>query len=172
MDHLLTLGISNPRARAVIKALKDGGVSSTKLLQVVSGSNLAPLLDSVDRELASQAEKEKLLGNEIEFNVRMPNNELVKMTGRCGESLCDIKGMQNLLERACGGTMACSTCHVLLDEKTFQSTPPASEAEEDMLDLAYGVNSTSRLSCQVILEDYMEGMVVEIPGQVNNMFEL
>lgn len=52
---------------------------------------------------------------------------------------------------ACGGEIACSTCHVILDEKTYKSLPAPEEEEEDMLDLALGLTDTSRLGCQVVV---------------------
>ena len=58
------------------------------------------------------------------------------------------------LEGACEGSLACSTCHVVVDEEFFDKLPKASEDEEDMLDLAFGLTHTSRLGCQIkITED-------------------
>lgn len=59
--------------------------------------------------------------------------------------------------------MACSTCHVIVSPDWFGKLPEASADEEDMLDLAAGVARTSRLSCQIILTDALEGMEVRIP---------
>ena len=57
------------------------------------------------------------------------------------------------LEGTCEGQMSCSTCHVIVDAADFAGLPSASEAEEDMLDLAAGATRTSRLSCQIHLRD-------------------
>ncbi|GAA4763284.1 ferredoxin family 2Fe-2S iron-sulfur cluster binding protein [Stakelama sediminis] len=73
------------------------------------------------------------------------------------------------LEGTCEGQMACSTCHVIVAEEDFDRLPPASEEEEDMLDLAAGVTRTSRLSCQIDLTDALDGLTVRIPAQVRNM---
>ena len=73
------------------------------------------------------------------------------------------------LEGTCEGQMACSTCHVLIDADWFAKLPRASEEEEDMLDLAAGATRTSRLSCQIILTEEMDGLTVRIPGQSRNM---
>jgi ferredoxin-2, mitochondrial len=73
------------------------------------------------------------------------------------------------LEGTCEGQMACSTCHVIVESEDFLKLPPASEAEEDMLDLAAAATRTSRLSCQIILEDKLDGLTVRIPGESYNM---
>jgi 2Fe-2S ferredoxin len=73
------------------------------------------------------------------------------------------------LEGACEGSMACSTCHVIADPKWFDKLPPASEEEEDMLDLAFDVRETSRLGCQIVLTPDLDGLVVTIPAQHYNL---
>ncbi len=73
------------------------------------------------------------------------------------------------LEGTCEGQMACSTCHVIVDLEWFDRLPPASEEEEDMLDLAAGARRTSRLSCQIDLSDDLDGLTVSIPAESRNM---
>ena len=73
------------------------------------------------------------------------------------------------LEGPCEGQMACSTCHVIVAKEWFARLDPASEDEEDMLDLAAGVARTSRLSCQVLLSEALDGLEVRIPGEARNM---
>ncbi|WP_432770824.1 MAG: 2Fe-2S iron-sulfur cluster binding domain-containing protein [Sphingopyxis sp.] len=73
------------------------------------------------------------------------------------------------LEGTCEGQMACSTCHVIVAKEDFDRLPPATEMEEDMLDLAAGVRRTSRLACQILLTDAMDGLTVHIPGESRNM---
>lgn len=67
------------------------------------------------------------------------------------------------LEGTCEGQMACSTCHVIVAREWFARLPEASEEEEDMLDLAADVHATSRLSCQIVLTEDMDGLEVLIP---------
>ncbi|WP_336980248.1 2Fe-2S iron-sulfur cluster-binding protein [Altererythrobacter fulvus] len=69
------------------------------------------------------------------------------------------------LEGTCEGQMACSTCHVIVDPEWFTRLKPASDDEEDMLDLAAAVERTSRLSCQIVLEPELEGLTVRIPRE-------
>lgn len=76
------------------------------------------------------------------------------------------------LEGTCEGQMACSTCHVIVAKEWFAQLPPASEEEEDMLDLAAGVTSTSRLACQIILTAELDGIAIHIPDQSHDMQRL
>jgi ferredoxin len=73
------------------------------------------------------------------------------------------------LEGTCEGQMACSTCHVIIDRDDFDRLPFASEEEEDMLDLAAGARRTSRLSCQIVLTEDLDGLTVHIPSESRNM---
>lgn len=73
------------------------------------------------------------------------------------------------LEGTCEGQMACSTCHVIVAPDWFDRLPAASEEEEDMLDLAAGVRRTSRLSCQIVLAEELDGLAVTIPADSHDM---
>jgi ferredoxin len=74
------------------------------------------------------------------------------------------------IEGACGGGLACATCHVIVEDKVFyDSLPKASEEEEDMLDMAFGLESTSRLCCQLIITKEMEGIRFKIPEGTCNL---
>lgn len=73
------------------------------------------------------------------------------------------------LEGTCEGQMACSTCHVILSDEDFAKLPPATEAEEDMLDFAAGVTRTSRLACQIQIDGAWDSLTVRIPPVVRNM---
>jgi ferredoxin-2, mitochondrial len=73
------------------------------------------------------------------------------------------------LEGTCEGQMACSTCHVIIAAEDFARLPRASEEEEDMLDLAAGATRTSRLSCQILLDNSLDGLTVRMPPESRNM---
>ena len=73
------------------------------------------------------------------------------------------------LEGACEGSLACSTCHIVVEKSFFDSLPEPSEEEEDMLDLAFGLTHTSRLGCQIIVDEKLDGMKVTIPSGTRNM---
>jgi ferredoxin len=72
------------------------------------------------------------------------------------------------LEGTCEGQMACSTCHVIVAAEWFERLKPASEDEEDLLDLAAHATRTSRLSCQITLDNGLDGLVVRIPSSAND----
>ena len=73
------------------------------------------------------------------------------------------------IEGACEGSLACSTCHVIIDPEWFELLKDASEDEEDMLDLAFGLTQTSRLGCQIIMSDELDGLTVRLPAATRNM---
>jgi 2Fe-2S ferredoxin len=73
------------------------------------------------------------------------------------------------IEGACEGSLACSTCHVIVDQDWYDKLPPASEDEEDMLDLAFGLTRTSRLGCQIVINDGLDGLVVSLPKETRNL---
>ena len=75
------------------------------------------------------------------------------------------------MEGACEGSMACSTCHVIVDAEWFAKLPAAHATEDDMLDLTYGVTRTSRLACQVIVTEALDGITVRLPSSTRNMMD-
>ena len=87
-----------------------------------------------------------------------------------GERLLDVAQEDGQpLEGTCEGQMACSTCHVIVAAEDFARLPPASEEEDDLLDLASHVTRHSRLACQIYLDETLGELTVRIPGGVNNM---
>ncbi len=75
------------------------------------------------------------------------------------------------IEGACEGSLACSTCHVIVAPEWFDKLPQASDDEEDMLDLAFALTQTSRLGCQIIMKKDLDGLVVTLPSATRNMLE-
>ena len=69
------------------------------------------------------------------------------------------------IDADCGGSMACATCHVYVEEKWLNKLPKAEEAEEDMIDMAIKTKKNSRLSCQLIITDDLDGLIVTTPKQ-------
>ncbi len=72
------------------------------------------------------------------------------------------------IEGACEGSLACSTCHVVVDAAWFGKLAGPTEDEEDMLDLAFDLQETSRLGCQLIMTDKLDGLVVKLPAGSRN----
>ncbi|PZP83678.1 MAG: 2Fe-2S ferredoxin [Azospirillum brasilense] len=87
-----------------------------------------------------------------------------------GISLLEVAHKNEIpLEGACEGSLACSTCHVVIDESFYDKLPPATDDEEDMLDLAFGLTHTSRLGCQIMMNDSLDGLKVKLPAATRNM---
>jgi len=87
-----------------------------------------------------------------------------------GHSLLEIAHDNEIdIEGACEGSLACSTCHVIVDADWHRTLPPASEDEEDMLDLAFGLTATSRLGCQITMTRELDGLVVQLPKSTRNL---
>lgn len=93
-----------------------------------------------------------------------------EITADVGLSILDVAHKNGIpLEGACEGGLACSTCHVIVDDQHFKLLPDASEDEEDMLDLAFGLTHTSRLGCQIILTPELDGIRVKLPSGTRNV---
>ncbi|MGP1253873.1 MAG: ferredoxin family 2Fe-2S iron-sulfur cluster binding protein [Kiloniellales bacterium] len=107
----------------------------------------------------------------------MPKMTFIERDGRpktveapSGLSVLEIAHRNDIdIEGACEGSLACSTCHVVIDDAWYDRLEEASEDEEDMLDLAFGLTKTSRLGCQIILTEELDGLTVKLPGETRNM---
>jgi len=87
-----------------------------------------------------------------------------------GLSVLEIAHKNDIdIEGACEGSLACSTCHVIVEKDWFDKLGEASEDEEDMLDLAFGLTHTSRLGCQIKMSEELDGLVVKLPAATRNM---
>ena len=86
-----------------------------------------------------------------------------------GLSILEIAHRNHIdLEGACEACMACSTCHVIVDEEWYACLEPSSEDEKDLLDLVFNLERTSRLGCQIHITDKLDGLVVSLPrGHLN-----
>ncbi len=99
-----------------------------------------------------------------------PDDTEVEVDAPNGLSVLEIAHKNKIdLEGACEGSLACSTCHVVVDQKFFDELDEPEEEEEDMLDLAFGLTHTSRLGCQIIMSDELDGLRVKLPGVTRNM---
>lgn len=98
------------------------------------------------------------------------DNKRIEIDAPEGLSILEIAHQNNIdLEGACEGSLACSTCHLIVDPEWYDCLPEASEDEEDMLDLAFGLTRTSRLGCQIIMTSALDGIVVYLPEATRNM---
>ncbi len=89
-----------------------------------------------------------------------------------GATLLELAHKHNIdIEGACEGSLACSTCHVIVAPEWYKKLPPPSEDEQDMLDLAFGLTKTSRLGCQIAMTKDLDGLVVSLPKEVRNIMK-
>mmetsp|Transcript_62176 Transcript_62176/g.145695 ORF Transcript_62176/g.145695 Transcript_62176/m.145695 type:complete len:245 (-) Transcript_62176:45-779(-) len=186
-SFVIERGYSAEIADGVLAALVSpgSGIFPGKLLAAVTNlagrwevgedAGLHALAKSVEQDLIAQQGK-KL----IRFQVEADGSQPFSCEGFEGMSLKEIaehgRGqgaslLAEYIECACSGVMACSTCHVYLDEASFKAAGPPDDAEQDMIELAFEPGETSRLGCQLRLSSELEGMTVKIPGGANNMFD-
>lgn len=93
-----------------------------------------------------------------------------EVAARTGERLLDTAWREGIdIEGACEGAMACSTCHVIVEDGWYERLPEPSEDEDDMLDLAAAPTPTSRLACQITVDDTLDGLVLRLPSAISNM---
>lgn len=86
-----------------------------------------------------------------------------------GLSVMEIAHLHDIdLEGACEGSLSCSTCHVIVDAEDYERLSEASEDEEDMLDLAYGLTERSRLGCQIVMTEELDGLTVTLPSETRD----
>ena len=101
-----------------------------------------------------------------------PNGTRHEVDAPVGLSVLEIAHSNNIdLEGACEGSLACSTCHVVVDNEDFERLAEPTEDEEDMLDLAFGLTRTSRLGCQIIMSEELDGLTVTLPSETRNMMK-
>jgi len=99
-----------------------------------------------------------------------PDQTKIEIEAPQGLSVLEVAHQNNIdLEGACEGSLACSTCHVIVESEWYDMLEEPTEDEEDMLDLAFGLTRTSRLGCQIILTDELDGIVVKLPEATRNM---
>lgn len=99
-----------------------------------------------------------------------PEEKRIEIDAPEGLSILEVAHQNNVdLEGACEGSLACSTCHVIVESEWYDALPEATEDEEDMLDLAFGLTRTSRLGCQIILTPELDGITVRLPAATRNM---
>ena len=104
----------------------------------------------------------------VTFVVR--DGSRVEIAAQEGLTLLEIARLNDIdIEGACEGSLACSTCHVIVDGDDFERLEEPSEDEEDILDLAFGLTRTSRLGCQIVLTEELDGLTVALPRETRNM---
>ncbi|GMF29618.1 unnamed protein product [Phytophthora fragariaefolia] len=107
----------------------------------------------------------------VHCDFKLRDDSIKEVDAKAGMSILDVAHANDIdLEGACESSMACSTCHVILEDPVFDQLEEACEDEEDMLDMAFGLTDTSRLGCQVIVDEGFEGTVVALPKATRNFY--
>jgi|EP00505_MAST-04D_sp_SCG-Rhode-Island_P002093 ferredoxin-2, mitochondrial len=101
----------------------------------------------------------------------LKDGEILNVVGREGQNILRLAQKHDIpMEGACEGVCACSTCHCIVSDEFFDMLEEADEDEEDMLDLAWGLKSTSRLGCQIELTTALDGITVSLPSATRNFY--
>ncbi|ORY97180.1 2Fe-2S ferredoxin-type domain-containing protein [Syncephalastrum racemosum] len=99
-----------------------------------------------------------------------PEGEKIDVKAVEGDSMLDLAQRYDIdLECACEGSLACSTCHVICEPEYYDKMEEPSDEENDMLDLAFGLTETSRLGCQIFMNEELDGITVRMPSATRNM---
>jgi len=125
-----------------------------------------------NKKFFSSADENRVLGDKVNFKfVYLSDKKEVDVEAREGQHILEIAHKFDVdLEGACDASLACSTCHVILEKDIYDSLPAAKEEEEDLLDLAFGLSETSRLGCQTYITKKFEGTKVYLPAATRNLY--
>lgn len=109
-------------------------------------------------------------GEELKITFITKDGTQISYEVAAGDNMLDIAQANNLdMEGACGGSCACSTCHVIVDPDYYDRMEEPDDDENDMLDLAFGLTETSRLGCQVSMSKELDGIRVALPAMSRNL---
>ncbi|KAI9334523.1 2Fe-2S ferredoxin-type domain-containing protein [Zopfochytrium polystomum] len=130
-----------------------------------------PAVPSTRRPFPYMATRRKLApGEGFKVTYILPDGEKKVVYAKEGWNLLDLAHANNIeLEGACEGSLACSTCHLILDQKHYDQLEEPCDEENDMLDLAFGLTETSRLGCQVVMTPELDDIFVRIPSATRNI---
>ena len=107
---------------------------------------------------------------DIIINFVSESGKVKSVNAFSGQTLLEVAHSNGIdIEGVCEGSMACATCHVIVDKFWYEKLPGSSEEEQDMLDLTYGLSRTSRLGCQIIITNELNGLIVSLPSDVYNL---
>ena len=187
-DH----NISQPSVRlGILKALQAayGRELTVDDLKAFGAAGIQALAESVAHEEEQKALRDGAPRPSIDVHFAIPHHKTgFDLPWKLGDSILDVakndpQGVELLgeyMEGNCGGQMSCCTCHVYVDQNTFEMMGEPSEEENDMLDLAYEPKSTSRLGCQIVLTEKLlksisnasddHSVKITIPEDVNNVW--
>ncbi|KAK9761686.1 mitochondrial matrix iron-sulfur protein, variant 2 [Basidiobolus ranarum] len=129
------------------------------------------LLTTLTRRILPVAYRTRLMSTKtLTVNFITSEGDKVTVKAAEGDNIMEIAHQNHIdLEGACEGSLACSTCHVVIPEEYYEKLEEPSDEENDMLDLAFGLTDTSRLGCQVIMTPELDNITCKIPSATRNM---
>lgn len=108
----------------------------------------------------------------VAVTFKLPDGKRRTFKALEGKTLLEVAQDNKLdVEGACGGAMACSTCHMLVDPAWIVKLANSTREEDEMLDITWGVKKNSRLGCQIIVTERLDGLVVSLPLETQNLFD-
>jgi 2Fe-2S ferredoxin len=177
LDYLIiSRGYSIEVAEGMVKAIRSFNSSELSVEKVKSFANstLKALSESVQREILLSNQQLQRETISIKINIPRERRHFYIHDAIVGTSFYDLcqtnKELAAYLECACNGIAACSTCHVIIHPQYYSQLPLPEESELDMLDLAKGPTTTSRLGCQMRFTADLDGLEVDIPDEANNLY--
>ncbi|KAM0792519.1 hypothetical protein ACM66B_005188 [Microbotryomycetes sp. NB124-2] len=109
-------------------------------------------------------------GKGITLHFKRSNGQVETVQANEGDDIVDVSWEYDLdIEAACEKSVACSTCHVILEDDVYDKLEEPSDDENDMLDLAFGLTDTSRLGCQIKVQKWMDGTTITLPSATRNL---
>jgi ferredoxin len=183
-NYLSSLDIESKLHNEIVKTLEKARGSSVALhdLQAFGSDGLMELANAVAIQQRKRGSGKTRRFRMIQIQIPHHQKTTFELKWKYGDSLLDLaKSNEDVLgeymEGTCGGQMSCCTCHVYLDDETYKKSAAPEESELDMLDLAFEQRDTSRLGCQVVLNEIFDEKVgkdhtvtVTIPAGVNNVW--
>lgn len=167
LNYSLKTNLLNKKINNINSSLKAKSFDKScfsKLLIKNAKNNFSEIINEKHQEDISQAKQVNII-----FFYANGKKE-VHAQAEIGKSVLDIAKKYDVdLEGACESSLACSTCHVILESEIYDIIPHAKEEEEDLLDLAFGLSHTSRLGCQVKITKDFEGLKITIPSATRNL---
>ncbi|KAL7925529.1 2Fe-2S ferredoxin-type domain-containing protein [Trichoderma austrokoningii] len=161
-----------PSMNAPPKSFMSSGVSTqcASIFRALQSRQLPRAFSTTPQQRHGHVTPPKA-GEELWVTFIDKEGEEHKFAVSAGDNLLDIAQANDLeMEGACGGSCACSTCHVIVEgEDHYDQMPEPEDDENDMLDLAFGLTETSRLGCQVKMTKELDGLVVRLPSMTRNM---
>ncbi|RLV94123.1 Adrenodoxin mitochondrial [Spathaspora sp. JA1] len=156
-------------ARVALRAQPIRPISSRMTNRTIIAKTLTAKFHSTPIKSHGHIHKPKP-GEELHITFITKDGEQFTYEVAEGDNILDIAQAHNLdMEGACGGSCACSTCHIIVDPDFYDSIPEPDDDENDMLDLAFALTETSRLGCQVKMTKELDGIRVALPAMTRNL---